>query len=76
VRGSIAFIQIAVPIMDAAQARLDQQVDVREEWGFIITEPAGAPDYDLTTLVAGITDEDRYGLLPQDEQPIPRRAPH
>ena len=43
--------------------RLDQQVDVREERGRIIIEPVRAPAFDLASLVAGITDENRHSEI-------------
>jgi antitoxin MazE len=58
--GNSASVRIPSPIMEAAQVRLDQQVDVREERGRIVIEPVRAPSYDLAVLVAGITDENRH----------------
>jgi antitoxin MazE len=58
--GNSASIRIPSPIMEAAQVRLDQQVDVRAERGRIVVEPVRMPAFDLATLVAGITDENRH----------------
>lgn len=58
--GNSASVRIPAPIMEAAQVRLDQQVDVKEEQGRIIIEPVRAPAFDLVALVAGITDENRH----------------
>ena len=61
--GNSASVRIPSPIMEAAQVRLDQQVDVREERGRIILEPVRAPAFDLASLVAGITDENRHAEI-------------
>ena len=61
--GNSASVRIPAPIMEAAHVRLDQQVDVREERGRIIIDPVRAPAYDLATLVAGITDENRHAEI-------------
>ncbi|HWA89071.1 MAG TPA: AbrB/MazE/SpoVT family DNA-binding domain-containing protein [Rhizomicrobium sp.] len=58
--GNSASVRIPSPIMAAARVRLDQQVDVREERGRIIIEPVRTPVFDLATLVAGITDDNRH----------------
>ena len=62
-RGNSASVRIPSPIMEAAQVRLDQQVDVREEGGRIIIELVRAPAFNLASLVAGITDENRHGEI-------------
>ena len=61
--GNSAAIRIPAPIMDAAQVRLDQQVDVREEQGRIIIEPVRTPAFELATLVAGITADNRHAEI-------------
>ena len=61
--GNSASVRIPSPIMDAAHVRLDQQVDVREERGRIIIEPVRVPAFDLASLVAGITDENRHAEI-------------
>ena len=61
--GNSASVRIPAPIMEAAHVRLDQQVDVREERGRIIIEPVRAPAFDLASLVAGITDENRHSEI-------------
>ena len=61
--GNSASVRIPSPIMEAAHVRLDQQVDVREEGGRIVIEPVRAPGFDLATLVAGITDENRHAEI-------------
>ena len=47
-------------VLDAAHVRLDQPVDVREEGGRIVIEPLHPMRYDINTLVACITDENRH----------------
>ena len=59
-RGNSASVRTPSPIMEAAHVRLDQRVDVRAERGRIDIEPVRARAYDLATLVAGITDENRH----------------
>jgi antitoxin MazE len=54
--GNSASIRIPAPILRAAKVRLEQMVEVREEGGRIIIEPA-EPAYDLAGLLAGITPE-------------------
>ncbi len=61
--GNSASVRIPSPIMEAAHVRLDQQVDVKEERGRIIIEPVRAPAFDLATLIAGITDENRHAEI-------------
>ena len=58
--GNSASVRIPAAVMEAARLRLDQPVDVREEAGRIVIEPIQEAAYDLATLVAGITDENRH----------------
>lgn len=58
--GNSASVRIPASVLEAARLRLDQPVDVREEAGRIIIEPIQEPAYDLATLLAGITDENRH----------------
>ena len=58
--GNSAAIRIPAAVLEAAQVCLDHPVDVREEGGRIIIEPLRPARYDLDTLVAGISDENRY----------------
>lgn len=55
--GNSASVRIPAPIMAAADLRIDQAVDVREEGGRIIIEPIAAPSYDLDDLIAAMTPE-------------------
>lgn len=58
--GNSAAVRIPASIMAAAQIGLDQVVDVREDAGRIIIEPVVAESYDLETLIAGMTDQNRH----------------
>lgn len=55
--GNSASVRIPAPILRAARLDLDDPVDVREESGRIIIEPARAKEYNLDELVKGITRE-------------------
>jgi len=46
--------------MQAAHLDLDEAVDVREESGRIVIEPARRKEYDLAELVKGITRENLH----------------
>ena len=61
--GNSASVRIPASIMCAAELRLDQEVDVREEEGRIIIEPIARPIYDLDTLVSAMTPDS----FPADE---------
>ena len=58
--GNSASVRIPAAVMEAARLHLDQPVEVREEAGRIVIEPIRDAAYDLATLVAGITDENRH----------------
>jgi antitoxin MazE len=58
--GNSAAIRIPASVLEAAQVRLDQPVDVREEGGRIVIEPLRPSRYDIAVLVAGITDENQH----------------
>lgn len=61
--GNSASVRIPTAVMEAARLHLDQAVDVREEGGRIVIEPLQPEVYDLETLVAGITDENRHEAI-------------
>jgi len=52
--GNSASIRIPVAVMQAAHLEVDEVVDVREESGRIVIEPARRKEYDLAALVKGI----------------------
>jgi antitoxin MazE len=58
--GNSAAVRIPAAVLEAAQVRLNQAVDVREEGGRIVIEPLRPTRYDIGVLVAGITDENRH----------------
>lgn len=55
--GNSASVRIPASVMAAASLSIDQAVDIREEGGRIIIEPARAPSYDLDALLAQISPE-------------------
>ena len=71
--GNSAAVRIPASVLEAAQVCLDQPVDVREEGGRIVIEPLHPARYDLATLVAGITDENRHEPVDMGE-PVGREA--
>ena len=58
--GNSASVRLPAAIMQAARLSVDEAVDVREESGRIIIEPAQRKEYDLTELVKGITRENLH----------------
>ena len=61
--GNNAAVRIPASVLEAAQVRLDQPVDVREEGGRIVIEPLRPTIHDIKVLVDGITDENRHGSV-------------
>lgn len=55
--GNSASVRIPASVMAAAEMRIDQDVDVREEDGRIMIERVAASFYDLDTLLAVMTPE-------------------
>jgi antitoxin MazE len=53
--GNSASVRIPAALLKAARLALDEPVDVREESGRIVIEPARRKEYDLAELVKGIT---------------------
>jgi antitoxin MazE len=49
--------------MEAAQLKLDQPVEVREENGRIVIEPISPDKYDLAHLLSGITSENLHSEI-------------
>jgi len=62
--GNSASIRIPAAIMAAAQLKLDDPVDVREEDGRIIIEPLAHKTYDIKDLLAGITADNLHAEIP------------
>ena len=61
--GNSAAVRIPASVLDAAQVRLDQPVDVREEGGRIVIEALGPARHDIDALAGGITDGNRPGSV-------------
>lgn len=59
--GNSASVRIPVAVMQAANLRLDETVDVREEGGRIVIEQVHPGEYDLGRLLAGITKKNLHG---------------
>jgi len=57
--GNSPAVRIPAAIMESAHLSLNQAVQVRADNGRVIIEPA-EPSYDLETLLAGITPENRH----------------
>jgi len=55
-----ASVRIPAAVMQAAHLDLDEAVDVREESGRIVIEPAQRKEYDLAELVKQITVENLH----------------
>jgi len=58
--GNSASVRIPTAVMQAAHLDLDEAVDVREESGRIVIEPAQRKEYDLAELVKRITRENLH----------------
>ncbi len=58
--GNSAAVRIPASVLQAAQVRPDQHVDVREEGGRIVIEKLEPAAYAIDILVAGITDKNRH----------------
>jgi antitoxin MazE len=58
--GNSASVRIPAAVMQAAHLDLDEAVDVREESGRIVIEPAQRKEYDLAELVKQITAENLH----------------
>ena len=58
--GNSASVRIPAAVMQAAHLNLDEAVDVREESGRIVIEPAQRKEYDLAELVKQITVENLH----------------
>jgi len=58
--GNSASVRIPSAVMDAAQVRIDDTVDVRAEDGKIVIEIVRETDYDLDQLLDRITPENLH----------------
>jgi len=55
--GNSASVRIPAAVLQAANLRLDDSVDVREEAGRIVIEPVPHREYTLSELLKGITPQ-------------------
>lgn len=58
--GNSAAVRIPAAAMQAAKLRLDEPVDVRADGRRIVIEPVKRTEYDLKTLLSGITPENLH----------------
>ncbi len=58
--GNSASVRIPISVMQAANLRLDDAVDVREEAGQIVIVPLHPSEYDLDRLLSGITKKNLH----------------
>jgi antitoxin MazE len=58
--GNSAAVRIPASVMRAINIELDEVVDVREEDGRIVIEPVQQKQYDLDTLLKGITSKNQH----------------
>jgi antitoxin MazE len=61
--GNSASVRIPAAILEAAQLKLDEIVDIREEGGRIVIEPVRPKAYGLGQLLAGITPENLHAEI-------------
>jgi antitoxin MazE len=59
--GNSASVRIPAAIMQAARLQLNEAVDVREESGRIVIEPAQRKEYDLAELLEGTMRANLHG---------------
>ncbi len=67
--GNSASVRIPAAVMAAAHLSLDQVVEVREEDGRIVIEPALPEAVDLADLIAGISEDNLHAAI---ETGVPR----
>lgn len=61
--GNSASVRIPAAILAAARLRIDDPVEVREENGRIVIEPAREQDFDLDALLAGVTADNLHDAI-------------
>ena len=61
--GNSAAVRIPASVLDAAQLKLEQPVDVREEQGRIVIEPKRARAFALADLVRRITSANLHDAV-------------
>ncbi|PZU87369.1 MAG: PbsX family transcriptional regulator [Shinella sp.] len=58
--GNSASVRIPAAVLEAANLKLDAEVDVREENGRIVIEPLRVSSYDLDALLGGISEQNLH----------------
>ncbi|MCJ7996915.1 AbrB/MazE/SpoVT family DNA-binding domain-containing protein [Rhizobium cremeum] len=58
--GNSASVRIPAAVLDAANLKLNAEVDVREENGRIVIEPLRVTSYDLNELLCGISEHNLH----------------
>jgi antitoxin MazE len=58
--GNSAAVRLPASIIQAADVRLDDSVEIREERGRIVIEPIRPSQYDLAALLNAITPENLH----------------
>lgn len=61
--GNSAAVRIPAPVMKATRLNLDEEVDVREEAGRIVIEPARQKTYELRSLLKAITPKNQHAAV-------------
>jgi antitoxin MazE len=61
--GNSASVRIPAAVMQAAHLELDETVDVREESGRVVIEPALRKEYDLVELLKRITRKNLHDAV-------------
>ncbi|MGC1188411.1 MAG: AbrB/MazE/SpoVT family DNA-binding domain-containing protein [Candidatus Acidiferrales bacterium] len=61
--GNSASVRIPAAVLKAARVSMDQEVEVREEKGRIVIEPARRKEYDIARLVKAITPDNLHGTV-------------
>lgn len=59
--GNSASVRIPAPLMRATRLQLNEPVEIREEGGRIVIEPAHREEADLASLLARITPDNLHG---------------
>jgi antitoxin MazE len=61
--GNSASVRIPASVMEAASLTIDQAVDIREENGRVVIEPAPTPRHDLDALLAQMRPETFHDFI-------------
>lgn len=58
--GNSVAVRVPAAVMEEAHLTIDQAIDIRVEQGRIVIEPISISEFDLDSLLAGITPENRH----------------